>query len=64
MLKYFNRYYISHRAWDYAPLRPDIFEGRDLNEEWSLDMNMEISRSHTGGKYHERGSTKGEMDAV
>ncbi|MFZ1689313.1 MAG: hypothetical protein WAU70_17960 [Flavobacteriales bacterium] len=44
MLKYFNRYYISHRAWDYAPLRPDFFEGRDPNEEWSLSMNMEVAK--------------------
>lgn len=44
MLKYFNRYYVSHRAWEHAPLRPDFFEGRDVNEEWSLEMNKEVAK--------------------
>ena len=51
MIKYLNRYYVSHQAWDFAPLRPDIFEGRHLNEEWSLDMKQEIARGITDNLY-------------
>jgi len=51
MIKYMNRYYVSHQAWNFAPLRPDIFEGRHLNEEWSLDMNQEIAKGITDNLY-------------
>lgn len=44
MLKYFSRYYVSHRAWEQAPLRPDIFDGRDPNDVWSHHMNTEIAK--------------------
>ncbi|MBK8497528.1 MAG: hypothetical protein IPL52_01610 [Flavobacteriales bacterium] len=45
MLKYFSRYYVSHRAMDYAPLRPDIFQEELVNEAWTSAMNMEVAKA-------------------